>query len=203
MSISSFSIKKYYLFGLMVLALTFLQGQAIAQAPLDELLGVNAPIEESAQTTTTPEKTDSLSDIPDEYIEEAMGFNEECKTTPHLSQYYNCDCLSSRYLDMRIERKDKISGSSIRLNIENQCKSAVNTAGVRYGECMSSIAMLPNDIEAEPYCECFANTFATLYGMSKRKPGPQLNIAIHERASISCRDPQLAKKLYPSSVFIR
>jgi len=194
----SFQIKKCPLLLLCLIAVISCGRMAVAEDTIDSLLGASA--DETSQTTAPVDekKIKELSEIPDEYLEEAMSFNEQCKQSPHLSEYYDCDCLGAKYLNKRIEYEDEISAGSIKLSIEKQCKSSTNTAGMRFKQCMGDAPVLPEVSSLESYCECFANTFAKLYGISKGKPGPKLNIAIHERAAITCRDPALASRLYPN-----
>ena len=165
---------------------------------LDSLL--NLDTQNNGQTaeeedTALPE---DLAEIPDEFIDEAVAFNERCLKDVYLSRNYDCDCLAARYLDTRIAFGPKRSESSILLHIENSCKNPVNIAGAHYEQCMSNGVLYPNVKDLKSYCECYANSFAKAYQLSERNPSVRLRIALHEQASISCQNPELGKRLYPN-----
>lgn len=164
--------------------------QPLAQDSIDTLLGEPKKVEKK-------KPKNDLAEIPDAYFAEAQAYNQQCLGTPHLNNYYDCDCMAARLLDQRIERGPKVNQSSILLRLEGKCKNATNIAGAEYSKCMTSYFRLPKDIPAEEYCSCFSNTYAKIFKLTNAKPSSKLGSAIHKRSSIYCRDPELAKRLYP------
>lgn len=202
MSAIPFFLRKFVIFSVLcvfVLASFGAPASHAQDAPLDQLLGIEQPQSSSAdgpvQTLGDP---GDLSEVPDEYIDEAIAFNEECQGSLNLSSNYDCDCLASRYLDERIKGEDKVNRSSILLKIEKECKSAVNAAGANYQKCLSTAVLMPVSMDVEKYCSCFASTYAKIYEQSVQTPSPRLHLEIHKRASTYCRDPSLGGRLYPN-----
>lgn len=145
--------------------------------------------------TVAPLTTGSASDnsnpydeVPDAYIEEADAVFEECTQTPRINRYYNCACLSVRFLDTRIERGTSASKSSIMLGLREECKDATEAAGNEYNQCMGMVPMLPLDVEPETYCECVANTFSTILEQSPVVPGAQTFYHVRTRAMLTCQN---------------
>lgn len=167
---------------------------------------ITVPQEAVPQETTVPQKfviekeyapKNDLSNVPDEYIEEAFNFNKQCHSMPNLAHYQNCDCLAVKYLDKRIELGHEATKGDIRSEIEGTCPDATGAAGYYYGQCMSNGSLMPSNIPIEKFCECFANTYAKLYEELRSKASPSTSLHLQTQAMISCRDPSLAHKLYP------
>ena len=190
MSGCNFISYKFVLFFLCAFIWT-IGAQPLAQDSIDALLGKPKKVEKKAAPSN------DLSDIPDAYFAEAKAYNDQCRGTPHLNNYYDCDCMAARLLDQRIQRGPDVNQSSILLKLGGKCKNAANMAGSEYSKCMTSYFNLPKNIPAEEYCSCFANTYAKIFELSNAKPSAKLSMAIHKRASLSCKNPELAKRLYP------
>lgn len=174
---------------------------ARAQSTIDELLlqpgETETPSSPQEQGTTPDAKP--LEDVPDEFIAEAIAFYDRCEASDNMRQYYDCKCLSAKFLDERIERAERgenPTSSAIVLAVENECKSGVEAAGSRYEDCLANTSSLPDHIKPEPYCACVANTYGKLFEDSKRKPSGRLRIKLETQARISCRDPQLGYRLF-------
>ncbi|MCB1531898.1 MAG: hypothetical protein KDJ35_03410 [Alphaproteobacteria bacterium] len=174
----------------LLISLTCLGARIAPAQDAGELL-LDAPV--SQQSTAENEEED----IPDEYFDEAIGFLEQCQAKPQLQSHYDCECLSSSLLDLRIKTGPDVNTSSLLLQLDGKCKSAVNLAGAEYEQCMTSYYAQPKGVPAEKYCSCFANTYAKMFERSPAKPSAKLSVALHQRASLACRDPELARKLYP------
>lgn len=167
---------------------------ALAQESVQDILNEReVPEKEKSERISE----DDLTEIPDEYFDEAYAFYDRCVGSAHMNANYDCECLSVKLLDTRIERGPKANRGSILQGLEGECKNVINTAGRQYDQCLKTTSGMPKRIEPKKYCECFANTYANIYEKTKGKPSPKLTIAIHKRAAMSCRDPLLARRLYP------
>ena len=124
--------------------------------------------------------------IPDAWIDEAMNFNTYCKSTYKMSQYYNCDCLSVRYLDKRVEGGYKLGASAIMMQLEKECLDTANVAGSMRGRCMANINMIPNIDDAETYCDCVGNEYAKFFEDNKIEPNSKNSIRIQSHVMGRC-----------------
>ena len=98
----------------------------------------------------SPADTNSYADIPDEYLAEADAFHTECTTTAKMNHYYDCECLTVKYLDERIKRGKTATDSSIMQSIQQECADAAEAAGYLYTQCLGD-PMIPADIPAEEF----------------------------------------------------
>ena len=122
------------------------------------------------QTSEAPaQNRDKMDDVPDEFIEEAIAYYEECESTHQLNNYYDCECLSLAYLDERVKLGPTISGSTIQFNIRKQCRDAIGSAGPTYSECLRKANRFQPGTDPEKYCECVANTYVK--NMNRLAPG--------------------------------
>ena len=106
--------------------------------------------------------TDTLDDVPDEYIIEADQFYDSCQRNYSMKQYYNCECMSVAYLDERIAQGPLTPPSQIELSISSQCRDAVGAAGPTYNQCLSKANRFEPGTDPEKYCECVANSYVKL-----------------------------------------
>jgi hypothetical protein len=159
-----------------------------------------------AQTPTTSSKPpataqtakpDPYADLPEEYIEEAEKFYNECQTNDNMSRYYNCECLASKFLDKRIMAGPEVLNDIIVQSITHECADAAGAAGQEYQSCLENAPMMPANIPIEEYCTCYANTYAKLYEKYSLGPSSNTFIKLQTEAHISCQNPDLAKRLYP------
>ncbi len=167
--------------------------QSIAKELLEDTPRKETP---PPQTQTPPAPKNDLDDVPDEYIEEAINYNKYCHSTS-LSRHQNCECLAARYLDKRIEIGPEADRSSIMLAIEGKCPDATEAAGHHYNRCISNATIMPPKIPIEEFCECFANTYAKLFERYELKPNSRTFVSLQTQAMVTCRNPEMAKKLYP------
>ncbi len=145
---------------------------------------------------TLPPEAYDLKNVPDEYIEEALTFADYCEGRESMRQHYNCQCLSTKYLDKRIEGGDRIGRSSIMLAIEEKCADATEAAGVRYQECLGNATLMGVNGDPEEFCQCYANEYAKIYERLSPEPGSTMFVAIQSRAMMHCQNPELAKRFY-------
>lgn len=168
-----------------------------AQAPIDQLLGVESAQENDATAQSDKSSDIDLSELPDSYFEEAEAYKIHCSSSQHLSTSYDCECLALALFNERVRRGPEASQDSILLSLNGSCKNAVNTAGRQYQNCIQSPSMVPDGKDREEFCSCFSNTFAKIYSESRASPSSRLHIAIHKRAAMGCKNPAIAKRLYP------
>jgi len=111
-------------------------------------------------------------DVPLKYLEEAERFHQECRSDEGLYQFYNCECLSVKFLDVRIESGPDRGGDSILLSLQRECKDGTYAAGIAYENCMTSGTLLfAKGKTPEEYCACFGNNVAKLYESRSVLPG--------------------------------
>jgi len=126
-------------------------------------------------------------DIPQAYLDEAQSFYESCGTHIVYGSYYDCECLSSHYLDERIKLGRFADASLIKMNIAKTCASETATAGHAYKECMEHKLNVPAKLEIENYCSCVANEYAKMYVNSQQSFSPSLLIALQTESALRCR----------------
>lgn len=125
---------------------------------------------------------------PQEYLEEAVAFHEECQSDYRLFQYYNCECLSSKYLDTRIESGPERVKNSIVLSLQRECKDGAYAAGIQYNKCMrNGTTLFAKGKSPEEYCECFGNKYAQLYEAGSAVPGSYGMVHVGAQAHIQCQ----------------
>lgn len=148
---------------------------------------------------TAPQKTRQfdLKDIPDEVLEEAETFMNYCRNTSHMMEHYDCRCLAVSYLDKRMELGPEADRSVIIFSISRECPDAAGAAGMHFQRCMRTPSLMPEGINLEEFCTCMANTYADLYGRYKTGPGSNAFVNIQSQAMTMCRNPELARRLYP------
>ncbi len=177
---------------LLLCSLVFASAPVQAQESLSDTLK-SAPAAQP-QATVNP-----YADIPDEFIVEARQFYDMCSTTANMFQYYDCKCLATKFLDKRIEMGPVPRTDSITIAIERECPDASEAAGYEYGQCLGKASLLSHgNIPIEDYCTCFANTYARLYENMSAGPSSTTFINLQAQAHTMCRDPKLAKQLYPA-----
>lgn len=153
----------------------------------------------SAPAQNPPPVADPYADLPEEYIQEAQKYYSLCENDASLSLYYDCKCLGSKYLDKRIKLGPEVTHTVIALEIRGECADASRAAGYEYEQCVNNGAMMPYNIPLEEYCACYANTFAKLYEKNSYDgPGARIFTHFQTQAYVTCRNPDMAAKLYPT-----
>ena len=102
---------------------------------------------------------DKMDQVPDEYIEEAHQMFNDCAQDYSMNQYFNCECISVNFLDERVRQGPIPSSSVIFLNIKDQCRDAIGSAGVVYTDCLKSAYRFEPGTDPEKFCECVANSY--------------------------------------------
>ncbi len=161
---------------------------------------VQAPAQEQDGGAAPHQQQDSQIDysaIPDEYLEEADAFFAECGTSTRFKNYYDCECLTVKYLDERIKSGPNKPKSAILVNIGKECADATYAAGKSFNDCLNMGPLLPvQGGDALGFCECYANTYANLYESFRVSPNSKTFQALQTQAMTACANPALARELY-------
>lgn len=120
-------------------------------------LGQNSYAQEASSTSAAA--PDDMDKIPDEYIEEAHRYFNQCQSDYQMSQYLNCECSSVAFLDERIKRGPTMPYGEIILHISSQCRDAVGAAGQAYQTCIRKASRFKPGTDPEKFCECVANRY--------------------------------------------
>ena len=177
--------------GVFYLFLTFILTAFLAIAPT----GLHAQEIQSetpvAQEETEPQKKrDKMDDVPDEYIQEAVAYYEECESSHKINNYYNCECHSLAFLDERIKLGSSAPVSEIQQNINRQCRDAIGAAGPTYNECLRKANRFKAGTDPEKYCACVANTYVE--NVNRLAPGISSSSIVNFKtnAYITCNQKQ-------------
>lgn len=136
--------------------------------------------------------------ILDSFIEEAHQYQRQCEESAQYNLYYNCECLAERYLKIRLSMPDKKQTEIVYEvnNLGNECIDASGIAGLQYEQCTKSGPLLPSDMAADKYCQCYGNTYGKLIEQFKGRLSSKSMVELQTEAYVTCRDPELAKRLY-------
>ncbi|MEM7650620.1 MAG: hypothetical protein AAF204_00870, partial [Pseudomonadota bacterium] len=129
---------------------------------------------------------DEVDELPDEYFEESSAFFDQCVADYNLSQYYNCECLSLALLDERIKQGPSVPTSTLRVNIQNQCRDSINAAGPLYQSCLAKANRFQPGTDPEKYCECVANSYVRTMDRLAPRISSQTMVALKSRAYVEC-----------------
>jgi len=145
----------------------------------------------SAQAVKT-----GFEDVPDEFILEATAFEEACRNNHKQKLYFDCRCLSIKYLEARIERGKEAPVSAIENMLGDSCKDGTGIAGQLYEECLSDFVAAPLEKDPEEFCSCYGNTFAQYFENLEGRLTVRARGAFKSRARLRCRNPETANELY-------
>lgn len=127
-------------------------------------------------------------DTPREYLEEAEAFYGKCQSDFRFYQFYDCQCLSVKYLDERIKSGPERVQNSIVLALRRECKDGAYAAGAEYERCMTNGTLLfARGKTPDEYCACFGNEYAKLYEKSNVIPGTYGMVEVASQAHLSCQ----------------
>ncbi len=155
--------------------------------------------EKTIETDTRSKRLD-LSLIPNRFYEEAEGFKRECERDFRMRTHYNCACLASSFFERRIEAGPDEHPSVLKMDVEGMCIEATQAAGAKYENCLQDVLGMPDDQDPDAYCTCIANTYATLFETYQLKPTSRNTVRIKTQATIMCRDPVVARRLFPATL---
>lgn len=149
---------------------------------------------QSEQNTST--SRDDLKDIPDEYIEEAIAFGRECSSDPQMQLYFDCRCMTVKYLDRRIELGKDAHFSAVRLGVGPQCADGTGIAGQLFEGCKGRYSQIPAGKDPEDFCSCYGNTYAKLYENYGRVLRSPQHVSFMAQARMACTNSENARRIY-------
>ena len=150
---------------------------------LDDLL--SRPKTQAYKPMSDPEP---YKDTPREYLEEAEAFHGKCESDSRFYQFYDCQCLSVKYLDERIKSGPERAQNSIILALQRECKDGTYAAGVEYERCMKNGTLLfARGKTPDEYCACFGNEYAKLYEKYNVTPGTYGMVEVASQAHLNCQ----------------
>ncbi len=154
---------------------------------LDHTETADSPENAILNHTETIEAEDSeFIDISDENLEEMQHIYELCENDKQMNSYYDCQCLSLKYLDTRIEKGPEISQSRIIRSLNAECPNTPAIAGQAYSRCIATGALRSNDTNIEEFCSCVGRTFVDLYTTNKIAPETNAFYKLTSTAMIMC-----------------
>ena len=128
---------------------------------------------------------------PDEMEQEAIGVYNRCVGHLMRNRYYDCECISGAFLQMREELGPYVEQFKLLEDVYTQipeCVNAEQIAGSSYKSCSESVniyrALQPEE-ENEEYCSCVGKETAAAFA---RNPGLRKNSLIntHSEAKLRC-----------------
>lgn len=153
-------LRRFPIFLMFLLAFAAPRAPALAQdAAPGNPPGVQAladPRQKPAKPLTPPK------DVPVAYLEEMDDVYRECEANNLFTLFYDCQCLSVKYLDKRIELGPWPTRDAIMVRINTQCANIPGIAGYTYGVCENRMMMRGRQ-DYKELCECFGRTVAGKY----------------------------------------
>ena len=138
----------------------------------------------------------TIDEIPDEFIQEAISFSENCKSNAEMSRHHDCECMRTRHLETRLQFPF-LSATAIVTRVQADCVDATGAAGFIYLQCLRSNPLFkPPQLTLEQYCACAGNQYAAIYRDEKPGSSPRIKMRIHQRALTDCRDVVKSRPFY-------
>lgn len=103
-----------------------------------------------------PKKNIKVDPTP-EQIDESFAVHDQCLRSDMVQRFYDCDCLSANFLDLRA-RAPSARQDSLLSSAQKKCANTTNIAGDAYQSCLGWATRLRTDYER--FCSCYANTYA-------------------------------------------
>jgi hypothetical protein len=128
-----------------------------------------------------------LSTLTDEQVAEMQSFYNDCAGDYHMSKGYDCECLSAKYMEERLEVGDYINRDEIMLKVQGTCLNAADAAGSTYEECMNARPVPFMKGTQEEFCTCYASNFGRMYGEAEGL-NARAGTALKSRAQVMCMD---------------
>ena len=154
------------------------------------MLGISTISHAQEVGNTSPQTSDEMANIPDEYIREADRIFNECQAQPTLNRYFNCECRSLAFLDKRIELGPFAEPTEIGLSIQNECRDAIGVAGDAYNECLNKANRFQTPgIDPEEYCSCVANSYVKTLNSVKPRINSYNIVQYQTMAYTACQRP--------------
>jgi hypothetical protein len=162
---------------------------ASAQALPDSPAPVTAPSISKDKPVPKPRK------IPEMYIQESMNVFDQCNSTLSMSENYDCECLASKFMELRMETGPQGSTQALLMNLRQDCRNSTKAAGVAYENCLRGVGEMLPGTDPEILCSCVGNTYAKLLDRDKPIITQATIIDYQTRAQMLCKNPDTARSL--------
>lgn len=157
----------------------------------------------SAPQKDEPKAKMDMSDIPDEFIDEASQFGEDCRNHHEMPMYFDCRCMGVKFLDARMELGASASKSEVQNRLGKACKDGTGIAGQLYERCLNDFVNAPENVGPEEYCSCYGNTFAKLFEDWPSLLTQSAKVALTSKAQLICQNPEAARRIYGPGAVVR
>lgn len=119
--------------------------------------------------------------------EEAQRALNECQSSSHRRIYLRCDCMAHEFMKRRA--KDPTSSwNNIYALMQDVCFDGEGAAEYHYKQCTELPPhKLPQNKDAETYCQCIADRWRTEYGGYKGQMTSKVRRGIEVKARIQCQ----------------
>lgn len=138
-----------------------------------------------------PRPYSDFSEIPQEALEDMQRFYEYCEGNFVLQRHYNCECLSSNYLDERIRTGPIADYSVVLSKITTTCVDPAAAAGTAFEQCMKTggLSYSGGEMSPEEYCECVGNNYAILVSrLVNKSMEPRVTRGLMTSAYLRCKE---------------
>lgn len=148
-----------------------------------------------AGTGAAPGAPPAMSEVPDAYIDEAMAYYDTCQQRNVMNQYYDCKCLSVKFLDQRVARGPHVNRDEIARSLQSECRDPVGAAGPAYNECLKTASTMKPGTDPEKMCACVGNTYAKMIARDKPVIDSRSMVRYKSMARVICESPETAQRL--------
>lgn len=177
---------------------------------IDDVMAKNSDTEDATSPSVaatmhdTPEPENKIKSTsrPDpenateEQVKEAESVYEECIENRRMSLWVDCECLSSKFLELRIERgPDKPKDLLVAYASQRTCRNVEGSSRLEYTRCMEGSSFNYYEFEPEDYCQCYAREWGKLY---EESDGVKIDETekgyLRARARAYCKEPDAYEK---------
>ncbi|MCB1784107.1 MAG: hypothetical protein KDI13_08920 [Alphaproteobacteria bacterium] len=131
---------------------------------------------------------DNLSEYSDEELKDAQRIYNMCKTNVKMQTFYDCRCLSAKYIDKRHTDGAFASDDEVLLAFKDDCKNVPEIAGYKFNTCMGAdYLFVPKGARAKDFCECYGNAAATLYANHRGRVSEAAKLNLDGAALAECK----------------
>ena len=108
---------------------------------------------------------DHKKDLPPatpEQVDEALDVSQVCRTYEHYENYYDCDCMGMKFLELRRKNGDGVERHVLENQVRKMCPNTAGAAGLIYQRCL---AWAPKEVglNYESFCHCYGKEYSALY----------------------------------------
>lgn len=178
-------MKSFYIAALTYILAAFWAQAALAQSVQELLQSAPSQMEEAERQESV--RALDVEKLTDKQMEEMQRVYDMCSANYFNQRTTNCECYASKYIEKRVEMGDEAGHDVIALSLEGVCPNIEGQAGLTYDECIKRPPPISLKGKThEEYCECVANTFATLYKQLEGRFDTKNPRPLRVRAMVSC-----------------